>query len=430
MLSYSFYILLIQAWFGAVIITVNLPFVVYDPAVFNRVIGNRGTQIELWAWIMWMFLGLPLGAILVNVFRRTGPMVDVMARYRASPLQIGPNERPLFTACVIVGTIILGLTGYRLATMGDLPIMNALRTDDVNETLLLRRNFRMSTGFGTEILSSVFSFTVIVWMSYVAYAVMSVTKLSRWRVLFCVTFVASLVLHSANSTISPTFVYLLGFMIVRSMLGQPVIRTIEVIGGLALLVLMQIVLKGADRDVVLVLKESIVGRIMTGQLLGYYMTRNVFPDLENFIGFASTGTKIHELLGWPSSESYGILTMIRYNALGVESGTAGHMTTIFMGEAWANFGYVGLVIAPLWVGAVVQALNISFVTRPKTMVLVGLYAALATTLGYHTDIISFYYPLGTVLFVSGVGVIILVARFFGASSSDQARPGAPRPRRR
>ena len=187
MLSYSFYILLIQAWFGAVIITVNLPFVVYDPAVFNRVIGNRGTQIELWAWIMWMFLGLPLGAILVNVFRRTGPMVDVMARYRASPLQIGPNERPLFTACVIVGTIILGLTGYRLATMGDLPIMNALRTDDVNETLLLRRNFRMSTGFGTEILSSVFSFTVIVWMSYVAYAVMSVTKLSRWRVLFCVT---------------------------------------------------------------------------------------------------------------------------------------------------------------------------------------------------------------------------------------------------
>lgn len=428
MLSYAFYVLLFQGWSGAVIVTMNREFGVFSPVIFNRVIGERAVQVELWAWLMWMMIGVPLGALMMNATTRTHSMTRRMANYRSSPLQIQDYEKPLFSACAAVGVIILAITGYRLYVMGDLPLLNILKTGDVDSTLLLRRGFRVSTGFGTEVLSSIFSSTVISWMSYVAYAVAAVTKLSRWRVLFAVTFISSILLLVVNTTISPMFIYLLGFMIVRSLMGLKVFRPTEVAVALGLLVLMQIVFKNQDRNILHVLQESILGRIMTGQLLGFYMTRNVFPDLEPFIGFASTGTKIHELMGLPISPSYGILTMLHYNAMGVEAGTAGHMTTIFMGEAWANFGYIGLVIAPLWVGAFVQAMNLWFISRPKTMVNVGLYAALTTTCGYHMDLISFYYPAGTILFLLGVTFVLILARFFGARPGlvlGGGRPGGP-----
>ena len=419
MLSYAFYVLVFQGWSGGVIVTVGWEFGAFDPQIFNNIVGERATKVELWAWLMWMFIGVPFGALMMNQITRTGSMTRRMEHYRASPLKIQDYEMPLFSACAIMGILILAITGYRLYVMDDLPVLNILNTGDVESTLRMRRVFRVGTGFGTEVLSSIFSSTVIAWMSYVAYAVAGVTKLLRWRVLFAVTFIGSILLLLANTTVSPIFIFLLGFIIVRSVMGFKVWRLTEVAAALGLLVLMLIVFKNQDRIILKALHEAILGRIISGQLLGFYMARNVFPNLEPFIGFASTGTKIHELMGLPISPSYGILTMLHYNSIGVESGTAGHMTTIFMGEAWANFGYFGLVIAPLWVGAFVQAMNLWFISRPKTMVNVGLYAALATTCGYHSDFISFYYPLGTILFLLGVTFVLIVARFFGA------RPGGP-----
>ena len=409
MLSYSFYVLLMHAWFGAVIITINEPFSSYDPAGFTGV-DNPALRWEMWVWLMWMFIGIPTGALLMTWARRTGSMKVMFSRFRASPVHFETNEWALFVAFSIFAGIFLVITFYRLAEQEALPIFSALRTQDVEQTLILRRGFKLSNGFFSEVTDTIFSSSMIAWMSYAAYAAATVTKKPRWWAMFFVTLVACLVLFVVNTSIAPTFTYLVGFMLVRVMLGQRPIRLVEIATGLSLLVAMEIYFKNQDGGLIAILEKTIVGRIMTGQLIGLYYAKQVFPGVENFIGFDSTGGIIHEILGLPSSASYGIVTMRHYNALAVEAGTAGHMTTNFMGEAWANFGYVGLVIAPLWVGAFVQVINVWFLSRPKDVARIALYALLTTNFGYHTDFISFYYPVGTIFTVLGVAMVMLFAR--------------------
>ena len=410
MLSYSFYVLLVHAWFGAVIVTVNRPFLVYDPADFRSVVDAAAVRYEMWGWLMWLFIGLPLGAIIMGWILRTGPMTPLFGRYRRMPAGFEIGERSLFVAFCVVGGAFLAITANRLAAKQALPILNAFQTQDVEQTLILRRDFRLSSGLVSEVIDTIFSPNLIAWMSYASYAAATVTKLKRWWIMFAVAFGSSLLLFVVNTTIAPTFTYLAGFLLVRVMLGLKVIRLSEIAAAVSLLAIMEFFFKNAEGSIMLVLQKTIIGRIMTGQLMGFYYAKHVFPNVEDFIGFESTGNVIHAVLGLPTSPSYGIVMMRQYNALAVEAGTGGHMTTIFMGEAWANFGYLGLIVAPLWVGGFVQAINSWFLVRRKGVMCIALYAFLATTFGYHTDFIGFYYPLGTFLMLLGVGVVLLFAR--------------------
>ena len=44
----------------------------------------------------------------------------------------------------------------------------------------------------------------------------------------------------------------------------------------------------------------------------------------------------------------------------------GHYTT-FLGEAWANFGIIGIIIAPFIVGINIQIIQISFLSFKNTI---------------------------------------------------------------
>jgi hypothetical protein len=91
------------------------------------------------------------------------------------------------------------------------------------------------------------------------------------------------------------------------------------------------------------------------------------------LGFSTISNFINDVLDIQSNERSARLIMMQENPKAVKAGVAGVMNSLFVGEAWANFGLLGVLIAPFYVGMVIQALFMFFLTMPKTPLLLGLF---------------------------------------------------------
>lgn len=414
MLSYSYYSLALYTIFASVIAVVDVPFWFYDPLNAADILGSASNRLMAWAIVMWMFLGIPLGALMMNGFTPHIPVNRLLPAYRRAPLQVGFNltNDGVFMSFLVIGVVLSFAFGYRLYNAGEIPLVTLLLKGDIPDAQFLRRQTNLSSGTLSEIFDTIFSSGTIHWMSYGAYVMFATTKKSKWLLLFAFLFVFSIAFCISNTSISPVVIYLAAFVIIRSLLGRKAVHPYELVLVGMLLIRLFVSFKGAEGTSSEVLNQSVFARIMFGQMVGVHRCLEVFPAQIDFIWFKSTGKVIHEVFGLPTSPSYGIVTMQHYNPIGVAAGTAGHLTTIFMGEAWANFGYFGVLVAPLWVGAVVQAVNLGFLTRPKSAVAIATYAYLSLAFGYNSDFLGFYYPIGLLFFLTGITLIVMLARVF------------------
>lgn len=410
MLSYPFYLLMAFSFIGSILFAADVPFLAFDPSAFSGHFPDHAIRIKMWIAVMWMFVAVPTGAIFAQVVFRAGSMRRRLIAYRAQRIAVGCglSEDALLVSFFIVGGGTLLLLLFRIWQSGEIPILNLVATGDILDTQRLRSQYGRTTGLA-DVVDSIFNVGLVEWMSYVAYVMRRLTHRLVWTLLFGSFFAVSVALSLYRTQVAPVFFYILGFLVVRSIIGGKEIRIREVVLGCALLVVLGAVFKGTAGNWLEVLENTLVGRVMIGQLLGFYEVFNIFPSKLGFIGMASTGRAIHGWFGMPTQESYGIISMAVYNPGGVAAGTAGHMTTIFMGEAWANFGTIGLIVAPLWVGAAVQAVNLQFLSRRKSALAAGLYGSFTTLFGYLSDLQGFYYPVGTLLFLVGVCSVVAVA---------------------
>jgi hypothetical protein len=82
---------------------------------------------------------------------------------------------------------------------------------------------------------------------------------------------------------------------------------------------------------------------------GLALTFDVFPEIHPFLKGASFPDWFVGLFGMESVRSARIL-MQEVNPTGVRNGTAGVINSLFVAEAYANFGLAGLILAPIYVG--------------------------------------------------------------------------------
>ena len=105
-------------------------------------------------------------------------------------------------------------------------------------------------------------------------------------------------------------------------------------------------------------------RITTGQISGLYHYLEIFPHQVNYL-LGSSFPNPGKIFPW---EPYR-LTVEVMNLMHPEPesrGIVGSMPTFFWGEMYANFGYLGIIIPPFFIGFVVYAINILFFCLPLT----------------------------------------------------------------
>ena len=401
MLNYSFVIIFLVAYISSTIILLDLHIFGYSSTNMSKtILGNNSRKIYIWVIVMWTMIGIPIGAILINLFSK-GKSIDVlMKKYKTSNflLNLGLSERNFFLV-IMVSTFIISFYNYIFR-----PEFNAIdaitKGASVVEGQIIRRS--AIQGSGNLILDILFNTGTLTMLNLISYVMMLNLRARHWRFLFIFGFLLITYLSLLVGNVTTILMYLVVLGFTRTMVKGVFLRLYE---GLAVLIFIAFLfsfLKGyGDYSVFQVLYQYVLTRVVFSQISGTFFALEVFPIQHDFLWFSSTGKELHSIMNLNFEESYGIVMMRFYNPEGIEAGSAGHFTTIFMGEAWANFGFLGIILAPLWVGGLLQSLNRWIINKSKNAIAIAIYTYLTVSFGYTSDFIGFYYPLGTISLLVG-----------------------------
>lgn len=410
MLNYSFYILFAMSFISTFLISTDLQFVrpLLDKWPFMRS-AAFDLRISVWFMIMWMFIGLPLGAIFAKaLFFKSGVANSLSWFDRNSPITIGCRftEKSLFK--LVFFTSLAFVIMFYLTMPEQVPLLNTLQGGSVAETQVIRQTFTL--GFQNMLLRLLYNEGTFIFFSLISCIMSYQTGKKRWWSLFVFQGLTAIFLSVSKGTIGHVMIYFLGLAFCRAMLGKQFIKPREIVVVLFSLYMLFALFKGAQGSTLDILLVAF-SRIAFAQMAGTYFSLEIFPDRHPFILFSSTSKALTEFLTGDHSESYGIVMMNFWDPVGVATGSAGHMSTVFMGEAWANFGLFGLILAPMWVGGVVQIVHRWFLNRPRSVILLAFYSYFSVfSFNYVSELIGFYYPANTAFFILGSVSIILAGR--------------------
>ena len=83
--------------------------------------------------------------------------------------------------------------------------------------------------------------------------------------------------------------------------------------------------------------------------------------------------------------------MSLFNPEGVENNTAGVYNSLYIAEAWCNWGILGLIIAPIWVGMIIQIIYLFFIKSKKSPLLCGMFSYFSLNIPVTGGINDFIY---------------------------------------
>lgn len=238
----------------------------------------------------------------------------------------------------------------------------------------LSRNFQ-----GIEYIKNILGVVLTPILSYVFYSYYRLYKDKRDLFLFICLFIASVCIVTFNYAKAPLVFYLLGFIFLKVIIGDQIsnFRLCVYFGCAVIILIIFYMITGFDGSISELFRSyntGILGRAFLSQAAGTYMAFDVYPQVYDHIGFDS----LSKLFGHRERMAREIMEY--FNHSGVEAGVAGVMNTLFIAEAWANWGWLGVVLSIVWVGFVIQFIYNSIIYGKKTPISLGIYAYLCYSL--------------------------------------------------
>jgi hypothetical protein len=424
--SFVFYSLFLMTFIGSLQIQYNL-------AKDTTLPNDEELHTFGWIVVMYAMVAVPIGMLTACKLFKIKSIGELISNYTAAPLHFEHDSSDIgMRRSQYIFSILSALAViYTVGLQGEnTPLIHLiLGSDDYMQMGMLRHDSGFQQdNFAKTIISPFGVFSTLFF--YSAYSYYKTSKRKSDLIWLCTMMIFSLVITTYNLVKNPILYWLIGLYIVHALINKKV--ALATLTGLTIIVALlvgisTIFIQGARDDIGVVNILSILEvslevfttRISYGQLLGTYHCLDIFPDKIPHILFSSTGNVIHQIFNAPYSPSYGILVMA---VVRPDWATAGHYTTYFMGEAWANFGLIGIILAPLWVGFLIQSLHIAFLRLRKTPLNVAAYGLSFTMMPTMTDFQGFYYPVGFI-----VNLFIIIAVYKLGSLMQSARAGLKRP---
>lgn len=379
MISWIFYYnLILQSFFAAIIVVYKLDF----HYMISKISTDAPRLMGFYA-IMYTMIAMPIGMIICNKFNFSGFTNTLYIRYLNSDVVYESNKYKepafYFTLSLLSGLSILSII-YIFISIGKFPLLSALMGNSSNEELgLLRAG--ASRGFqGVVYIKNIFGLLLTPILSYIYYAYYRLTGKRKLKIWYIVMTTFSILIITYNLEKSPVIQYLLGFLFLKILLSDKINLWLLLkyfIIVLSLLILTYVFVLSEDVSRLFSYNTGFIGRILLGQSTGTFLMFDMFPNYSPHIGISSISGLLNSLLDLEPSQRAARLVMEMYNPYGVDLGTAGVINSLFVAEAWANFGIMGVVLGPIYVGFVIQFLFLFFLKRKKTPIMLGILAYLS-----------------------------------------------------
>ena len=394
MISWIFFYELVAQSFIASVLVVNG----WDN---HYIIGKVHEEARFYGWmaVQYTMLAMPLGMLLaVNLHGMKSNRL-LFRRYVSLPMSPAVSRQDSFIRYPLYALSMASLLAvfYTFYSLGEIPLLAAIAGGDTIGLAIARVD--ASLGFsGNVYVRNLFGIVLTPILAFVSYGYFKQTGSLRDRVWFFTMLTAAFFILTYDLSKAPIVMFALGFMFLRVLTDGKVSKVVFYLFGVLVLVILLtsywLLGKVTDPTVLFSYNSGIGGRILLSQSAGTYFAFEHFPETREFIEFSSLSSFISEAFGLPHSDRAARIMMAIFNPAGVEEGSLAVMNSLFVAEAWANFGLIGVLIAPIYVGLFIQTLFLFFLRSRKTPVLVGVLAYLSLRLPVTGGFNDFIYAPG------------------------------------
>lgn len=370
--------------------------------------------VKTYIILMWALIAFPLTTWICNslIFR-----INMKKEYNTMLEKDVIIERNTNFVCFLVsalGVICIFSIIYVFKCIGFFPLIKLL-TSDATELAVTRiqvtKNFSGNTYVRNIIMSAL---TPI--LSYISYVYMRATNQDKWKALFIILFICSVLSKTYNFEKAPIVWYLFYFYIIEILMGNiKSIKNLLWIGatGTAIMLFFYYVILDYTGKL-FTISGGLGGRIFMTQITTLFSHVEIFPDICPYLEGASLPRIYAMLLSLNSSGiRSGRVVMELVHPEAVKAGTAGVMNSVFIAEAYANWGWVGVIIAPIYVGVLYSSFSCFFVKQKKTPLLIIAYLIIVLNFSqiFIGGFVDYLYPILVVLMLMVVlGISILKNR--------------------
>jgi len=409
MISYIFYYnIFLQVFIGSV-----LSILLLDK---HYVISSVGMDVRFYAWlaVMYTMIALPLGMMVSKRVCVGKKRVDsLLDNYVRKDLDVnGLNGKALkYSVWCFTGTSILACM-YTFYVIGYFPFYKALTSSSAELTSLrisVSRNFS-----GNVYVRNFLGLAVMPIMAYAwtFYALASKKFLDTVMAAICFIFSASILYYSFEK--SPLLWFLLSFIFVFYY-ARGKIKFSYIVGMffvVLLLILLMYGFKGESISDFISYNSGPIGRVILGQAAGLFIIFDLFPSEHDFIGLSSLSRFLADVFNYQYIDRAARIAMEEFNPSGVAEGEAGVMNSLFIAEAWANFGLIGVLAAPFWVGFLIHSLYTFFLRRPKSPLNLAFFVSFSIGGSVTGGVNDYIYNPGVLMMVFLFSIIMGLAIFF------------------
>jgi oligosaccharide repeat unit polymerase len=203
-----------------------------------------------------------------------------------------------------------------------------------------------------------------------------------------------------NGEKAPLVVYFLMYFIAKSVINGRVNKKLLLrisIVCFSILIYLYILI---DKKFSFTFYGGIFSRIFMVPNSGLLQTFELFPSQIDFLNGSSFPSWMISIFGMEQQRSARVI-MEHLNPEGVINGTTGVMNSLYIAEAYANFGIVGLLLMPIIAGfTIIYIYNLIIGNSAKTPIKIALFAYFSFNLPLLGGMVGFIWNVGwVVLFI-------------------------------
>mgnify|MGYP001499111706 CR=1 FL=1 len=408
--SISFYYsFLISSYIGSLLIVTGVD----NFYMINRLVHEK-TKIIGFFVICFVMLFYPLVMFLISKMLGFDSKHE-FENYIKKDIELPFKQKNEFYI-IFFGLSVISLLAilYTFWKTSYIPIIELLKGNEefspAELRILAQRNFE-----GNVLIRNIFAIALTPLLSLIAYVYSVRTKLVKWKLLFLVLFAGSVMINIYDLAKAPIFFYLLMFVLLRLYIGESrfTLKKLTLWGiiGFVMLVAMYIVIQGAsDIKTFLSFNSGPIGRLILAQISPTFLHLDLFGETLPYLKGRSMPSIFLNLFDLEQIRSARLIMTTVFPEK-VEAGTAGVLNTLFIAEAYANFGYTGIVFATFYVAVLVQIVYIIFLRLPKNPIFLSLYIYFSiniprTLVGGFSDFL--FNPIWFLLTFLLVGILLFI----------------------
>tara|TARA_R110002072_G_C7970608_1_gene534764 strand:- start:1770 stop:3107 length:1338 start_codon:yes stop_codon:yes gene_type:complete len=371
----------------------------------NPVLNKVSSQTRVFGWIVisYVMIGVPIGIRLSKYFFKIKCIEKTYNNYVYGNIVslITKKDSYIKLPLYILSFFCLLSTFYVIYIVGKIPQVNFFNFTSQVDALIDRNE--ISRGFkGIYAIKSVFFEQLTPLLSLISYAYFRMTNSIKDRIWFYFMLFLTLFMLTFTLAKSPLISYGIMFVILKIYIDGYIkwkyFLVSSILGLFGIIFMFSIVARGTDINVVL---YFLFNRIFFDQISGTFLMFEIFPSYNDFIGFTSLSKPISNLFFESYSEPATRLAMEYAFPVATEQGLMNLLSTLFIGEAWANFGWFGLIISPIYIGLIVGVFYYFILTSRKTPIFLGL-------LTYFSFRVNFSSQFNPYLYNSSVFIIAII----------------------